>query len=216
MLKIKEKLKNIKKLIAKLSPLQKIRVIVVTKARTVEEIKQAVASGAEHIGETSLKEAEDKFANWEGERNFKLHMLGPIQSNKTRTALQIFDCIQSVDSYKFADKISKIAGEMNKKMPIFIQVNIAEKDGVPGIKPSFLASNLAPILSLKNLDVHGFNIMLPNNVTSSEARKYFKQGKKLAHSFGLKEICAATNGDLPVAVEEGVDCVNVSGDIFEE
>jgi len=216
MLKIKEKLKKIKKLIARLSPLRKIRVIVITRARTVAEIREAVKSGAENIGETNLKEAEAKFANWQGERNFKLHMLGPVQSNKTRTALQIFDCIQSVDSYKFADKINKIASEMNKKMPIFIQINIAEQDGIPGIRPSLLASNLTPILKLKNLEIHGFNIMLPNHVSEAEAHKYFKQGKKLARSFDLSEISATTNGDLPIAVAEGVDCVNVSRDIFEE
>lgn len=217
MLRIKDKLKKIKNLITRLSPLhKKVKVIVVTRARTTKEIREAIDSGVEIIGETNLNEAEEKFVNWKGERKFKIHMLGPIQSNKTRTALQIFDCIQSVDSYKFADKISKIAGEMNKKMPVFIQINIAEKDGIPGIKPSLLASNLAPILNLKNLEVHGFNIMLPNDTTEHEARKYFKQGKKLARSFGLMEICATTNGDFPIAVEEGVDCVNVGRDIFEE
>lgn len=216
MLKIKEKLKKIKNLIKRLSPLRKVNVIVITKARTVEEIREAVNSGVENIGEVSLKEAEEKFSNWEGKRNFTLHMLGPVQSNKTRTALQIFDCIQSVDSYKFADKISKIAGQMDKKISIFIQVNIAEDDNVPGIRPSLLESNLAPILALKNIDVCGFNIMLPNKINEAEARKFFKQGKKLAKQFGLKKVCATTNGDFPVAVAEGVDCVNITRDIFEE
>lgn len=215
--KLKAKLKKISSTVKRLSPYpKKVKILAVSKKRTVEEIKEAIKAGVTCFGENYLKEAEEKFGDWKGEKNFELHMVGHLQSNKVRRAVQLFDCIQSVDNYKLAERINRIAKEYDKAMPIFVQVNLTEDENRNGFNLDFLRSNLPPILKLPNINVRGIMIMAPKDAEEKDLLKIFKTVHKLADEFELKEISAGMSNDYPIALKEGSNIVRLGSALFGE
>ena len=110
------------------------QIIVVTKAFPLKEIIPLLESGHVHFGENKIQEAENKWPNVRNQyKNLKLHMLGKLQSNKVKKAVQLFDYIHSLDSKKLALKINQYEKELNKKIKLFLQINIAEEVQKSGI-----------------------------------------------------------------------------------
>ena len=112
----------------------KPNIIVVTKKFSLEKITPLIESGHIHFGENKIQEAESK---WSGIKvkhsNLKLHLVGKLQTNKSKKAIKIFDYIHSLDNAKLASKICQYEKELNKKVKLFIQVNIANEDQKSGI-----------------------------------------------------------------------------------
>ena len=110
------------------------KIIVVSKTFEMNKILHLVKYGHLHFGENKIQEAENKWTNIKKEyKNLQLHMLGRLQSNKAKKAVQLFDYIHSLDSTKLGEKISYYEKELNKKTKIFIQVNVAEENQKSGI-----------------------------------------------------------------------------------
>ena len=111
------------------------KIIIISKTFSIDKIKPLIENKHIHFGENKVQEAEDK---WSETRNLykelQLHMVGKLQSNKVKKALKIFDYIHSLDSKKLAIKISKASQELNKKIKLFIQVNLGDEIQKSGVK----------------------------------------------------------------------------------
>lgn len=214
--KISQNLKKIQVDIQKLSPNPKsVRILAVTKKKSIFEIKEALSAGVNTLGENYLQEALDKFSNWEGPKNFELHMIGVLQNNKVRKALEVFDCIQSVDNYKLAERINRIAHEQNRKLPIFVQVNLTDDLTRHGFLLEHLRSNLPPILNLKNLEIRGLMLMAPIEYDEKKLRDQFHEIEILNAEFNFKELSAGMSNDYQLALEEKSNMIRLGSAIFD-
>ena len=117
----------------------KPQIIVVTKTFPIKNIIPLLEYGHIHYGENKIQEAEEKWTNVRSDfKNFQLHMVGKLQSNKAKKAVKLFDYIHSLDNERLALKISQYQKELNKKVKLFIQVNIADENQKSGISLSKL------------------------------------------------------------------------------
>lgn len=190
-----------------------VKLVAVTKTRTVEEIKQAIISGITCIGENRVQEANEKFPLLP---NVEKHMIGSLQTNKVKLAVELFDMIQSVDSLKLAKEIDKRCKAINKVMPVLVEVNIGDEPNKHGIKLEDAKSFVKEISQLKNIDVQGLMCVAPL-VNPEEARPYFKKMKQAFDSInGLKWLSMGMSNDYKIAIEEGSNMVRIGTAIFGE
>ncbi|MDP6671297.1 MAG: YggS family pyridoxal phosphate-dependent enzyme [archaeon] len=188
--------------------LEEVSILVATKGRTVDQVNEVIAAGISVCGENYLQEAEKKIAEI-GSR-VEWHFIGHLQSNKAKKAVELFDCIQSVDSAKLAGKISDVA---EKPFPVFIEVNIGEEKTKFGVLPKNAASLFQEIKKLPNLKIRGLFCMAPF-VEPENARPYFQKMKQLAESLSLKELSMGMSNDFAVAIEEGSTLIRLGTAIF--
>jgi hypothetical protein len=199
--------------LAKLRIPSNVKLIAVTKTRTVEEIKEAIGSGITCIGENRVQEAEEKFPLLP---KVEKHLIGSLQTNKVRLAVELFDVIQSVDSLKLAKEIDKRCKAINKVMPVLVEVNIGEESNKHGIRLGDVESFVKEISQLKNVDIQGLMCVAPL-VSPEEARPYFKKMKQTFDSIkGLKWLSMGMSNDYKVAIEEGSNMVRIGTAIFGE
>lgn len=174
-----------------------VGILAATKAQPFEKIKAAIAGGIVICGENYLQEAEKKIN--EIGRDVQWHFIGHLQGNKSKKAVELFDCIQTVDSITLASKISSAA---EKPFPIFIEVNIAKEKSKFGVLPENLQSFFDEIKKLSNLQIRGLMCIAPF-LSPEQARPYFQRMRQLAQQLGLKELSMGMSNDYIVAVEEG-------------
>ena len=179
----------------------KPQIIVVTKTFSLNKVTPLIESGHIHFGENKIQEAEHK---WTGIKkqftNLKLHMIGKLQSNKVKTALNIFDYIHSLDNAKLALKIFQHEKELNKKIKLFIQVNLAEETQKSGILLNELNNFYHYCTKELLLNVIGLMCLPPFESNSEE---YFKMLKKVAEKLNLKELSMGMSSDFEQAIING-------------
>jgi hypothetical protein len=203
----------LKENLAKLGIPSNVKLIAVTKTRTVEEIKESINAGIICIGENRVQEAEEKFPYLP---KVEKHLIGSLQTNKVRLAVELFDMIQSVDSLKLAKEIDKRCEAISKVMPVLVEVNIGEEFNKHGIKLEYVESFVKEISQLSNISVQGLMCVAPL-VNPEEARPYFKKMKQTFDSInGLKWLSMGMSNDYKVAIEEGSNMVRIGTAIFWE
>lgn len=203
----------IKDNLAKLQIPDNVKLVAVTKTRTIEEIKQVIDSGIKCIGENKVQEANQKFPFLP---EVEKHMIGHLQRNKVKLAVELFDVIQSVDSVKLAKEIDKRCSAISKIMPILIEINVAMEESKQGININNAQSFIQEISQFNNIDVQGLMCMAPF-IGSEKTRPYFKKMKELFDSFGdLKWLSMGMTNDYRLAIEEGSNMVRVGTAIFGE
>jgi len=168
--------------------------------------------GQIHFGENKVQEAQEKWPDIK--KNFpdiKLHMVGKLQSNKVKFAIPLFDYIHSLDNIKLAKKISDEQSKINKKLKIFIQVNIANEEQKSGIKPSELNSFYHTCVSEFNLNIIGLMCIPPND---NKANTYFSEMKKLKSIINLKDLSMGMSQDYLKAIENEATYIRIGSKIF--
>ena len=140
----------------------------------------------------------------------KLHMIGRLQSNKVKSPVQIFDYIHSVDSVKLAKKILDEQKKINKKIKIFLQVNIGDEDQKSGISKSDL-DTLVSYCKEVDLDLIGLMCIPPLNL---DPEIYFEEMNKLNKNFGLKELSMGMSSDFLIAIKHSSTFIRVGSNIF--
>ena len=211
LIQIKEEIKAeiIKNNIGEYEP----NVIAVSKTFKIEHISHLIDFGHFHYGENKVQEALEKWSNIkQNNKNIKLHMLGKLQSNKVKYAVKIFDYIHSVDSKKVAQKIADEEAKVDKKIKIFIQVNLGNEIQKSGINIDY-TKELLDFCKSKKLDVLGLMCLPPNDGNSYQ---YFSEMKKLNEKNGLKELSMGMSEDYIAAIENGSTFVRVGAKIFGE
>ena len=207
---------NIKKILKELPT--GVRLLAATKSRSVEEILQAIEAGVSLIGENYLQEAAKKYERIG--KKVEWHFIGHLQRNKVKKAVKIFDVIETVDSVKIAKEIDKRAKQINKIMPVMIEVNSGREPQKAGVMPEKVIEVADEIYSLENLRLIGIMTMGPLVVSPEDIRPYFKLTKKIFDEFRYmygKEIRYLSMGmtdTWKIAVEEGANIVRIGTGIF--
>ena len=177
------------------------KIIVVTKTFSLNKITPLLEYGHMHYGENKIQEAEDKWSEVRNQyTNLKLHMIGKLQSNKAKKAVKIFDYIHSLDNAKLASKISQYEKELNKKIKLFIQVNLAEENQKSGILLNDLNNFYYYCKKELLLNVIGLMCLPP---VESNSQKYFKMLKKVAEKLHLKDLSMGMSSDFEQAIING-------------
>jgi len=192
----------------------KTNIIAVTKTFPASEIKPLISHGHTHFGENKVQEALDKWTKLKNDTNdIKLHMIGKLQTNKVKFVIPLFDYIHSLDNLKLAQKISLEQKKINKKLKIFIQVNIGNEDQKSGINQSDVTSFYKKCTSEFDLDIVGLMCIPP---LKEKKIKYYRLMKNLNDSIGLNELSMGMSSDYLDAVTYGATYIRIGSKIFGE
>jgi pyridoxal phosphate enzyme (YggS family) len=190
----------------------RVKILAASKGKSIEDITKALESGIIIIGESYVQEAEEKYLKLNDlfrEKNVELHMIGHLQSNKIQKAVRIFDCIQSVDSVKAAEIINKECEKNQKKIDVFIEVNM-DKDKKAGVDESKLSELVEKIRLLNNLNLKGL-MSIPKIGKEDEC---FKKMNELKIKFGLNELSIGMSNDYEKAIENGATIIRLGTLLF--
>ncbi len=203
---------------------EEIKLIAVTKTVPTLLIMEAIEAGLRIFGENRVQEARDKIPEImqrSPATNLSWHMIGPLQKNKARYAVKLFDMIHSVDSKGLAEEINKQAMKAGKIQDILIEVKLSPEETKHGIRPEGLFELLEFTSGLKNLQVRGLMTIPPYSENPEDSRPYFRRLRELLEEanrkgFPLKELSMGMSGDFEIAVEEGATMVRIGTAIFGE
>ena len=203
--KIKQEIKNEK-------PDQDVEIIAVSKTFSLEHIMPLINYGHKHFGENKVQEAEKKWLDIKKRKSeIKLHMIGSLQSNKVKKAIEIFEFIHSLDSEKLANELSKREIEKNKKLKHFIQVNLGSEEQKGGIEIQELKNFYEYCTKKLNLNILGLMAIPPND---GETKKYFKKISDLNSSLGLTSLSIGMSNDYIEALRFGSSHIRIGTSIF--
>ena len=187
------------------------KIIAVSKTFSIDRIKPLIDYGHIHYGENKVQEANEKWGLIkQNNKNLKLHLIGRLQTNKVKIAVKLFDYIHSLDSEKLADKIYTQQKEQDKKIKLFIQVNMGEEDQKSGIKKSEVV-DFYNYCKNKDLNILGLMCIPPFDEDSS---KFFKEMKKLNDDLNLKELSMGMSSDYLTAIENSSTYIRIGSSIF--
>ena len=190
-----------------------VKIIAVSKTFEISHINPLIEYGHTDFGENKVQEAIEKWSDIKiKNQNLSIHLVGKLQSNKTKLALKIFDYIHSLDSEKLANKISEEQKKIDKKPKLFIQVNIGNEDQKSGVSPNKLKSFYKYCLD-KDLDVIGTMCLPP---ISEDPEKYFMRMNYLNKDLGLNELSMGMSADYIPAIDNNATFIRVGSKIFGE
>ena len=186
-------------------------IVAVSKTFEIDKILPLIEFGHTDYGENKVQEAFEKWTDIKKKNSqIKLHMVGRLQTNKVKFAVQIFDYIHSVDSEKLAKKILDEQNKIKKKIKIFLQVNIANESQKSGIDKTEVAQ-LVSYSKKIGLDVIGLMCIPPAN---SNPENYFEEMSKLNNDLGFSELSMGMSSDFLIAVKHSSTFVRVGSNIF--
>ena len=190
------------------------QIIAVSKTFKLSQIIPLLDSGHLHFGENKVQEANDKWRDVNKKyQNIQLHMLGKLQSNKAKIAVKIFDYIHSLDNAKLASKIQQFEKELNKKVKIFIQVNIGEENQKSGILIKDLENFYYYCTKELSLNIIGLMCIPPVDL---DPINYFTMLKKNSEILNLKDLSMGMSDDYEKAIICGSTYLRLGSIIFGE
>ena len=188
------------------------QIIAVTKSFPLNKISPLLEVGHIHFGENKIQEAESKWLNAKNKyKNLQLHMVGKLQSNKAKKAVQLFDFIHSLDNSKLAMKLSQYEKELAKKTKLFIQVNVAGEGQKSGILLNDLNHFYNFCTKELSLNITGLMCLPPIN---SDPNKYFKILKKTSEKLNLTDLSMGMSADYDQAILNGSTYLRLGTAIF--
>jgi len=194
----------------KISP----EIIAVSKTFALDKILPIIESGHLHFGENKVQEAETKWVNFKKQNtDIKLHMVGKLQSNKAKKAVEIFEYIHSLDNLKLAKKISYFEKELNKKTKLFIQVNLGNEQQKSGISLNELDSFYNHCSRDLSLSIIGLMCLPPTNTNSEN---YFKILKEASLKLNIQHLSMGMSSDYIQAAVHGSTFLRLGTAIFGE
>ena len=190
------------------------QIIAVSKTFSLNEITPLLDFGHFHFGENKVQEADYKWKDVRNKyKNIQLHMLGKLQTNKAKIAVKIFDYIHSLDNAKLASKIAQFEKELNKKVKLFIQVNLGQEIQKSGISINDLQSFYNYCSKELSLNIIGLMCLPPAEVDS---KNYFTMLKKNSEILNLKDLSMGMSNDFEEAIVSGSTYLRLGSIIFGE
>jgi pyridoxal phosphate enzyme (YggS family) len=184
------------------------------KGVTVDQMHSAMDAGLLEFGENRVQEAEAHIqALGDRARDATWHLIGHLQTNKAKDALECFDILQTIDSIRLAELLSR---RSTHALRILLEVNVAGETSKFGFAPSEVAEAVAAIRRLPNIDLAGLMTIAPQVPDPEQTRPYFRELRELAETHGLSELSMGMTDDFEVAVEEGATMVRVGRALFGE
>ena len=196
-----------------------VSLMAVTKVHPVEFLLEAYAAGQRLFGENRVQEFAAKAPLLTHLQDAEYHLIGPLQSNKTSRATELFHSVDTVDSLKLAQRLDSAAAALNKKLPIYIEVKLSHEDSKHGIAPEDLPTLLNAIAPLQNITPIGLMTVPPWSEDAETARPYFRHLRELRDTHQkshptLTQLSTGMSNDFAVAIEEGSTCVRIGTAIF--
>lgn len=198
-----------------------VRLVAVSKTFPSDIVSEAAKAGQTLFGENRVQEAGAKIEALRGQ-GLQWHLIGSLQSNKARKAVELFDVIESIDSLELARRVNDLAGQVGKSMPLLVQVRLGDEATKHGVDPANLDSLLCRLFELPNLQVQGL-MTIPPFVGPVKVRPYFRQLRELRDGWNdahpeqlLKELSMGMSADFESAIEEGATLVRIGTALFGE
>jgi pyridoxal phosphate enzyme (YggS family) len=196
-----------------------VALMAVSKVHPVEAILEAYAAGHRLFGENRVQEFQEKSPSLAALSAAEFHLIGPLQSNKTTRAAELFHSIDAVDSLKIAQRLNTAATALKKKLPIFIEVKLSHEESKHGLAPAELPALLTAIEQLEAIEAVGLMTVPPWSLDPEPARPYFRELRRLRDESqklhpNLTQLSMGMSNDFTVAIEEGSTCVRVGTAIF--
>ncbi len=189
-----------------------IKIMAVTKNRSLSEIEQVISLGIKIIGENRVQEAEKKFPFLK--TPIGKHLIGHLQTNKAKKAVELFDCIESVDSEKIAKEIDKECAKIGKKMPVYIQINISGEPQKSGIAEKDLSNLIQTIKILPSITLTGLMAIAKDTDNKDKLRFQFAKMQELKNKYKLQELSMGMSEDWEEAIKFGTTQVRLGRVLF--
>jgi len=194
--------------------------VAVTKTATMGQIEEAINAGVKIIGENRVQDAKEKYQILTA--GIEWHLIGHLQTNKVKYAVEIFNCIHSVDSIKLAQEIDKRSKQFGKIMDVLVEVNVSGEESKYGIKPEEVKPFIKNISEFLRIKVRGLMTIAPIVKDKEEVRPYFRKLRELSKEIKSKNIenvkmdylSMGMTKDFEIAIEEGANMVRIGRGIF--
>jgi pyridoxal phosphate enzyme (YggS family) len=201
-----------------------IKLISVTKTVGIDRIKEAIDLGLRIFGENRVQEAKEKISKFEiriSNLRIEWHLIGHLQKNKAKTAVELFDLIHSLDSVELAETLNKHAEKAGKVQRVLLEVKLSEEETKHGVSRKNLMGLIEAVSDMKNLKLEGVMTMPPFFENPEMVRPFFRELRELRNSaealgYKLPELSMGMTNDFEVAIEEGATMVRVGTGIFGE
>lgn len=204
-----------------------VTLVAVSKTVEADRIRLAIEAGVCVFGENRVQEASSKIvelASTAAEHHVQWHLIGHLQSNKARRAVELFSTIQSVDSFKLALRLNDLAVEFGKRLPVFIEVNLGDEESKAGTTPEEVLPLCEQVSKLSNIELRGLMAVPPFLDEAEEVRPFFRRLRNLrdearkAGAVGeeFKDLSMGMSNDFEVAIEEGATLVRIGTALFGE
>ena len=187
-----------------------ITLLAVTKLFPAKVIREAWELGLREFGENYVREFEDKAPVVADLAGARFHLIGHLQSNKSKKAVELFQVIQTVDSPKLARRLNN-AG---RALDIMLEVKLSQEEAKSGAHPAALVELIEVVRGCGNLRLLGLMTMAPWTEDPEASRPYFRRLRELAERHGLPQLSMGMSHDLETAIEEGATCVRVGTALF--
>lgn len=212
--------KNVKQILSSLP--RGVQLVAAAKTRTLEEVEEAVEAGIAILGYNYVQEAEE-ISRGIGDK-VKYHMIGHLQRNKAKKAVELFDMIETIDSPRLAEAVNRYCGEADKIMPILIEVNSGREANKSGVFPEDVEILVHQISQLPFLKIQGLMTMGPFSGDPEDSRPYFKTTKETFDRLNrasipnveMKYLSMGMSNSYLVAIEEGANIVRIGTLLFGE
>ncbi|HNG95478.1 MAG TPA: YggS family pyridoxal phosphate-dependent enzyme [Acidobacteriota bacterium] len=198
-----------------------ITLVAVSKTKPVEMLQEAFEAGVRHFGENRVQEAATKIPHLP-KAGLTWHLIGHLQSNKAKSAVELFDVIHSVDSIALATRLNRLAGEHNQRVPIFLQVHLGDEESKAGVDPTDLPALFQASCQLPHLNITGLMAIPPYFPDPEQVRPSFVTLRQLRDQLAvqfpdqapLPFLSMGMSHDFEVAIEEGATHVRVGTALF--
>lgn len=203
-----------------------VRLIAVSKTRTSDDIRAAYGAGIRDFGENRVQEAIDKQAQLQDLPDITWHLIGPLQSNKVRKALERFDWIHSIDNIKLAERLQLIAQDIDRPVGCLLQVKLRPDANKIGWEPSDLLAYLPRIAKLERIHIRGLMTIAAQGLSEDETRTVFRETAQLAYRIAaiaqqeswsnirMDQLSMGMSGDYQLAIEGQTTMVRLGQTIF--
>jgi PLP dependent protein len=202
-----------------------ITLVAVSKTVSADRIREAIEAGVRTLGESRVQEAAVKIPELKSlsaERKVQWHLIGHLQSNKARRAVELFDAVHSVDSLKLAERLNHVSGESGRRLPIFIEVNLGGEESKTGAAPGETLPLCEQIGKLPDLELKGLMAVPPFSDNPEDARPFFRRLRRFrdearqAGAVGsqFNDLSMGMSDDFEIAIEEGATFIRVGTALF--
>jgi len=197
-----------------------VTLVAAAKGRTAAEVKEAIDAGIEIIGENYVQEAE-KIINVLGDQA-KWHMVGHLQRNKVKNAVQLFDMIETVDSWRLAELVDRRCAAIGRMMPVLVEINSGREASKTGVLPEEVDGLIRRLASLRYIHVQGLMTMGPRFGDPEDARPFFRETKKAFDRIAaagipnieMRYLSMGMSNSYEIAIEEGSNMVRIGTKLF--
>ena len=200
----------------------KITIIAVTKSLPPEYWDLSIQHHITTIGESRIQEAEVKSKQFTKRKKIELHLIGHLQGNKARKAVQLFDVIQTIDSLKLAKRINTISNQETKIQKIFLQVNTGKDPNKHGFSPKETIAAAQEIAKMRGLALIGIMTIPPKNISKGNLKSIYKETRKIRDvvQSSIEKRCnnlsMGMSNDYEIAIEEGATHIRIGTTLFGE